>query len=292
MSTADYGLLNNPNISMNSFYPRPNWTNTPQGAEDHTITVEDSVQLSCRFFPVSHASESERLTQRGDAYEAGQASEPSQLSSSGNQNPTILFFYGNGETAVDYDGIAPLYNRIGVNFFVADYRGYGRSGGTPEFNSMLADAHRVLGGLTGILKDGGYTGEIFVMGRSMGRHAAFEIAARSAGGAHGIAVKGMIIESGRPNLGQFVNGLEESAARDLEADYQAKVASISIPSLIIHGELDTLAPLQHAVNMYESLASSNKRMLTIPRAGHNDLMYVGIKEYFTAIKDFVDPDVA
>ncbi len=274
MSTADYGLLNHPGISMNSFYPRPNWTTTPEGAQDHAILMEgegaDGVSLSCRFFPVV---------------------EPSSASS-GNANPTILFFYGNGETAVDYDGIAPLYNRIGVNFFVADYRGYGRSGGTPEFNSMLADAHRVLGGLTAILKAGGYTGEIFVMGRSMGRHAAFEVAAKSAHGAQGIGVKGMIIESGRPNLGQFVNGLEESAARDLEADYQAKVAGISIPSLIIHGELDTLAPLQHAVNMYESLASSSKRMLTISRAGHNDLMYVGIKEYFAAIKDFVDTGVA
>ena len=29
---------------------------------------------------------------------------------------TILFFYGNGETAVDYDEIAPCYSQIGVNF--------------------------------------------------------------------------------------------------------------------------------------------------------------------------------
>ena len=258
MSAADYSLLDNPAISMNSFYPRRNWTATPQGAEDHTIAMEDGVQLSCRFFPVSRDS------------------------SSGNQGPTILFFYGNGETAVDYDSIAPLYNRIGVNFFVADYRGYGRSEGNPTFNAMLSGAHKVLEGLSEFLNEGQRPGGIFVMGRSMGRHAAFEIAANFPGG-----VKGMIVESGRPSLGQFIYGLEESAARDLETDYQAKVASISIPVLIIHGELDNLAPLQQAVTMYESLASTDKRLLTIPGAGHNDLLYVGMNEYFAAIRDFV-----
>ena len=258
MSAADYSLLDNSTSSMNSFYPRRDWTATPPGAADHTIAMEDGVQLSCRFFPEGQASPA------------------------GNDNPTILFFYGNGETAVGYDSIAPLYNRIGLNFFVADYRGYGLSGGTPSFNAMLSDAHIVLQGLSKILTEGEYTGGIFVMGRSMGRHAAFEIAANSKGG-----VKGIIVESGRPNLGQFVHGLEESTARDLEAGYRAKVASISIPALVIHGERDNLAPLQQAVSMYESLASSDKRLLTIPGAGHNDLLYVGINEYFAAIKDFV-----
>lgn len=264
MSAADYSLLDNPAISMNSFYPRRDWTVTPQGAEDHTITMDDGIQLSCRFFPV------------------GTTSPVAQASPTSNDSPTILFFYGNGETAVGYDSIAPLYNRMGANFFVADYRGYGRSGGNPEFNVMLSDARQVLEGLGQVLKEGQYTGGIFVMGRSMGRHAAFEISANSPG-----SVKGMIVESGRPSLGQFVDGLDESAAQDLEADYRAKVASISIPALVIHGELDNLAPLQQAVRMYESLASSDKRLLTIPGAGHNDLMYVGMNEYFAAIRDFV-----
>ena len=263
MSTADYGLLNNPAISMNSFYPRRNWTPTPPDAVDYAIDVAEGIQLSCRFFP------------------AGQAASPE------NENPTILFFYGNGETSGDYDGIAPLYNSIGVNFFVSDYRGYGGSGGEPEFNSMLSDTLNVLTGMAKIMEERRYSGGIFVMGRSMGRHAAFEIAANSPG-----KVQGMIIESGRPTLGQFINGIDESAALALEQDYRAKVASISIPALVIHGEMDTLAPVEDAVSMYESLASTDKRLLTIPGAGHNDLLYVGINEYFNAITDFVFPGSA
>ena len=252
MPPADYSVLDRPEISMNSFYPRRSWTSTPPGAEDHSVAVHEGVSLSCRFFPA------------------------------GLEGPTILFFYGNGETAVDYDGIAPLYNQIGANFFVADYRGYGRSGGSPAFSTMLSDAHKVLEALRVTLKAGRYTGPIFVMGRSMGRHPAFELAADSPDG-----VNGLIIESGRASLGQFANGIDPSVAETLVAEYLDKVRSISIPVLVIHGEMDTLAPVQDAVKMYEDFASEQKRLVTIPGAGHNDLLYRGIDQYFAAIKDFV-----
>ena len=45
--------------------------------------------------------------------------------------PSILFFHGNGEIVADYDDLGPLYNRMGINFLAADYRGYGRSTGRP-----------------------------------------------------------------------------------------------------------------------------------------------------------------
>ena len=256
MAATDYSVLDRPDISTNSFYPRRNWTPTPQGAEDHEIVVEEGVSLSCRFFPV------------------------------GKENPTILFFYGNGETVPDYDSIAPLYNQIGANFFVADYRGYGRSGGTPTFSSMLSDAHKVLRALGGILQANQYHGPIFVMGRSMGRHAAFELAVNAMD-----RLQGMIVESGRPTLGQFTHGIDHEEAESLQAAYYDKVCSITMPVLLIHGEMDTLAPVQEAVTMYEGFASDDKRLLTIPDAGHNDLLYRGLNEYFSAIGDFVSASV-
>ena len=75
MTTTDYSALDRPDISMNAFYPRRNWTSTPTGAQDYAIPVADDISLSCRFFPVAQGQ------------------------------PTILFFYGNGETAADYDNI-------------------------------------------------------------------------------------------------------------------------------------------------------------------------------------------
>ena len=112
--------------------------------------MNDGISLSSRFFPAAKSA------------------------------PTILFFYGNGETSTDYNNIAPLYIQIGVNFFVSDYRGYGRSGGWPSFTAMLADSHKVLDYAAGVLADEGFTGKLYVMGRSMGRHSAFELAANAA----------------------------------------------------------------------------------------------------------------
>ena len=177
MTSIDYSMLDRPVISMNSFYPRPNWSATPEGASDHIIQVEEGVALSSRFFPA------------------------------GQDTPTVLFFYGNGETATDYNDIAPLYNQTGLNFFVADYRGYGQSGGLPSFSSMLADAGKVLSYVEELLETGGYVKDLYVMGRSMGRHSAFELAT-----AYGQRLKGVIIESGRPNLGNFTYGLDPSVA--------------------------------------------------------------------------------
>ena len=198
-----------------------------------------------------------------------------------------IVFYGNGETAVDYDEIAPCYSQIGVNFFIADYLGYGGSSGSPTYGSMLSDAHKVLEELQAILSAGGYGGPIYVMGRSMGRHPAFELGARTPD-----MVKGMIIESGRPTLGQFLHGLEPALATRLEASYLDKVRSVQLPVLVIHGEQDSLAPVQQAVDMYHDFVSPNKRLLTIPGAGHNDLLNLGVREYFEAIRGFVAGDSA
>jgi hypothetical protein len=237
---------------MNSFFPRQGWTPTPEGVQDYTVNVGDDIGLSCRFF------------------------------SYGNSAPTILFFYGNGETAIDYNSIAPFYNQIGLNFFVADYRGYGKSGGSPSFTTMLSDANTVLEAMRIVLGASGYQGPVYVMGRSMGRHSAFELAAKE-----DPAINGVIIESGRPSLGQFTGGLVPQQADELEEAYRAKAASIAIPVLVIHGEMDALAPLDDAEEMFRNFASTEKKMLVIPGAGHNDLLFKGLDEYFTAIGDFI-----
>lgn len=252
MTTVDYSALDNLEGSTRSFYPQRHWTKTPESAVDYAVNVGDDVQLSCRFHAVARAY------------------------------PTVLFFYGNGETAAGYDHIAPHYNEIGANFFVADYRGYGASGGSPTFTTMLADAHIVLDGVREAMADLQITGPVYVMGRSMGRHAAGELAVTESD-----KLNGVIIESGRPNLGRFADGLAPDVIKALEDDYHAKFYSIDIPALVIHGEWDELAPLSDAVDMHDKFKTRDKRLEIIPNAGHNDLMYVGYQQYFSAIRDFI-----
>ena len=102
-------------------------------------------------------------------------------------------------------------------------------------------------------------------------------------------LKGLIIESGRPSLGNFTRGLEPAESQKFQDEYLGKVLSIEIPVLVIHGQMDDLAPLKDAVGMYQRFVSSDKHLLIIPGAGHNDLMHIGINEYFEAIRQFVAP---
>ena len=252
MAAVDYSVLDNPDASGRSFHPLRGWSDTPDGAVDYGITVADGAVLSSRFFAVGRA------------------------------NPTVLFFYGGGENVARYDDIAPHYNAIGANFFVADYRGHGASSGDPSFSALLSDAHDVLKWLTDTMRALRFTGPLYVMGRSMGRHAAGELAVNAAD-----RINGVIIESGRANLGRYAQGLEANIAQTLEDDYQARFYSINIPVLVIHGQWDESAPLPDAVDMFNKLQTRHKHLEIIPGAGHNDLMYVGFREYFNAIRAFM-----
>jgi hypothetical protein len=101
----------------------------------------------------------------------------------------------------------------------------------------------------------------------------------------------LIIESGFANtiallarLGLQVRGADEERAGFGNA---AKLSRIALPVLIIHGQDDVLIPASDAHELHRRCASPDKRLVLIPRAGHNDLMMVGMKTYMDAIRRFV-----
>jgi pimeloyl-ACP methyl ester carboxylesterase len=252
----DYSLLDQPHILGFVFYPGEYWTPPPPGATDHSVPVADGISISCRLYPSRESS------------------------------PSILFFHGNGETVYDYDGIAPLYNREDINLFVADYRGYGQSGGTPSFSNTAADAHVILDYLRDTLRASGYSGPLFVMGRSLGSLSAVELASSCPQ-----QLKGLIIESGFASAGRLLGYLSLVSQLphldEFEKASLERIHSITMPVLLIHGDHDELIPHEQARVFYQNVGSKDKRLLTIPKAGHNDIMVVAIEQYFSAIREFI-----
>ena len=61
----------------------------------------------------------------------------------GRTDTTILWFHGNGSN-LSHPGrvehIKLLHDRLGVSFFIFDYRGYGRSAGRPSEPGLYQDA--------------------------------------------------------------------------------------------------------------------------------------------------------
>lgn len=252
----DYSVLDDPLWLQFVFHPRADRSTPPPGAQDHEVRVDEGTFVVCRMYPVDEGA------------------------------PSILFFHGNGEVVSDYDWIAPLFNRIGTNLFVADYRGYGMSGGRPTFANTAADAHLIFEYFLRMLDDERYNGPVFVMGRSLGSQSALELAA-----VHQNRMQGLIIESGfgqHTRLMQYL-GLTVAGAgiEGFDRLCLERLGRITLPVLLIHAEIDTIIPHAEALNLLEALGSEDKSLLTIPGAGHNDIMLVGMDRYFRAIREFV-----
>jgi fermentation-respiration switch protein FrsA (DUF1100 family) len=202
----------------------------------------------------------------------------------GRGHANLLFFHGNGEIAADYDEIGPYYNRIGINFLAADYRGYGRSTGHPTVTSMMQDGHAILRFVTDWLARNGLNGPLLLMGRSLGSAPAIELAA-----AHADRVCGLIVESGFAFAGPLLGLLgvdaaavgfrEETAFRHLE-----KIARFQGPLLVIHAEFDHIIPFADGQALFDAATSPHKTLLKIPGADHNDILAHGFADYLAAVE--------
>ncbi len=253
--SQDYSALDRPEILSFVFYPRRDFTPAPPDARDYFIAVDEDVSVSCRFY----------ISSRG--------------------SPTVLYFHGNGEVVSDHDYIAPMYKELGLNLFVADYRGYGVSQGRPTVSNTVSDAPVIFRAFDSIREQEGYRDAIFVMGRSLGSLSAVEIAYR-----HQDRIAGLIIESG---FGSFVGllthlGLPPGSVgvQEPEQPNLVKARTIEVPALVLHGECDRIIPVTEGEALYDSLAANDKRLLVIPGAGHNDIMWTGRNAYFRAIREF------
>ncbi len=253
---ADYSQIDRSGLISFLFYPRSDVTSCPEGAFDLSVPAEDGISLSCRFYS-------------GDG-----------------EWPWLLYFHGNGEVASDYDEIAPLYHEVGINLVVADYRGYGGSGGSPNFTNLFKDAHFTLKGARGELNRQGLNTALWIMGRSMGSLCAAELAYQ-----YPEAITGMVIESGFASVTRLIRHLGlPSRGVDLEPIERERldvIRKISIPALILHGEFDTLVPPQEGKDLFERLGSARKKLVIIPKADHNTIMFAGLKQYFAEIQEFV-----
>jgi alpha-beta hydrolase superfamily lysophospholipase len=205
--------------------------------------------------------------------------------------PLILYFHGNGEVAADYDDLAPLYTRLGISLLVVDYRGYGRSGGQPTGSNLLTDAAAVVDLLEGVVKDNQLEPpRLYLMGRSLGSAAALEAASQREA-----LLAGLIIESGFSDdfalLARLGLRLRNSPGSERGFGNLEKISRVKIPTLVIHGESDTLIPVTDGKALFEACGAKEKRLVTIPGGHHNDVMMVDMQRYFGAIKDFVFPRI-
>lgn len=253
----DYREIDNSPALSYIFYPRDYHSNPPPFAFDKEIQVEEGISITCRFY-------------KGD-----------------DGWPWIIFFHGNGEVVSDYDEISPFYIKRKLNLVVADYRGYGASGGHPTLTDLVHDCPILFRAIREELKSRGQKEGVWLMGRSLGSISALELAHKNPD-----QIKGLIIESGFPSVVRLISHLNipvgEIPLEPIYADCMEIVRAITVPTLIIHGEYDMLVPSTEAEDLYNNLGARDKELVIIDAAEHNDIMFVGLTKYFDAIVRFIE----
>jgi fermentation-respiration switch protein FrsA (DUF1100 family) len=251
--------MDRPEVLERLFFPRREFEEEARSGigMPYAIKVAEDVFISCRFYPAARPG------------------------------PSLLYFHGNGEIAADYDYVAPLYQERGINIFVADYRGYGASGGSPSCGALIADSHPIFESFVSFLRREGYVGDLFAMGRSLGSAPAIEVAYH-----HQARLRGLIVESGfageRNQLARLgVTGLFEEPEKVSGFANDLKIREIRIPTLIIHGEEDELIPVGEGRALLALSGGVEKKSLFIAGAGHNDLFERATERYMDTIASFV-----
>jgi uncharacterized protein len=230
-------------------YPEGNWQ--PQGLvfEDAWFTAADGTQLHGWFVP--------------------------------HENPraVALFAHGNaGNLSHRADTLRILNERHGLAVLIFDYRGYGRSEGTPSEEGLLQDARAARAWLarrTGVAES-----DIVLMGRSLGGGVVVDLAARD--GARGLVLASTF--TSLPDVaGHLMPFVPARVLMKNRFDSLSKIVDYDGPLLQSHGDADRVIPYAQGRRLFEA-APGPKRFVTIPGGDHNDPQ---TEEYRQAFDEFI-----
>ena len=198
----------------------------------------------------------------------------------------LLWFHGNAENiGMGLDHLRAL-SGLGVNVMEIDYRGYGKSAGSPNEAGVYRDADAAYRYLVETRKFA--PKEIFIYGHSLGGAVAIDLASRRECG-------GLIVESSFttvPDMARYVYKLP--VARYLPSsrfDSIGKIARVQSPVLIIHGTEDRVVPFEMGRKLYEA-AREPKSFMPIEGAGHDDPHTVGGDKYMNRLNKMLHGSVS
>jgi len=174
----------------------------------------------------------------------------------------LLFFHGNaGNISHRGDSVA-IFHRLGLNVLLFDYRGYGRSEGSPDEAGLAVDARAAwdyLHETRGFAPD-----QIILFGRSLGGAVATRLAA-------GVRPAALIVESTFSSARDMAARIIPLLSRLIVLRYRFNTADyiqqVTCPVLVIHSPEDDIIPFALGQKVYQA-ANEPKAFLTL-RGDHN-----------------------
>ena len=198
------------------------------------------------------------------------------------ENPagTVLFCHGNAGNVSHLIARIESFNRLGLNVFVFDYRGFGRSGGSPSEAGTYRDAEAAWHHL--IAEADVPADRILVCGLSLGGPMAAHIASQ-------FDPRGLILEATFTSIPDLAADLYPMfPARRLARFRYSTIESLEgalCPTLVVHGPKDDLIPFAHGQRLFE--AAKGPRFFLEVSGGHGDWFDHSRVRYEKELKSFL-----
>ena len=193
---------------------------------------------------------------------------------------TLLFFHGNAGNISHRGASVEIFHRLGLNIFIFDYRGYGKSQGKPDEEGLYKDARAAWRYLTD--QRGFEQEDIILFGRSLGGAVAAELAAEVQPG-------GLILESTFSSAKDVANALLPVLSRLIILRYDfntaAHVRRVASPLLVLHSPDDEIIPFHLGEKVFQ--AANEPKSFVRMRGDHNSGFLMSQPDYERALGAFI-----
>ena len=247
-------------------YPEGDWREREPRAgeraarcEDVWLAAEDGVRLHAWFC----------------APGAGRAGAPEAA------DRAVLFLHGNAGNVshrrAQIDALAALPAAV----LIVDYRGYGRSEGSPSEQGLYRDARAAWEHLTGAR--GFHPDRVVVFGESLGGAVAVDLAAS-------VRPCALVLQSTFTSIADMAAEVMPFVPRFVirtKMNSLEKMARVRSPVLVAHSPADEIVPYKFGRQLYEA-ARGPKQFYEIKNAPHNATHDVGGADYYEAVRKFVE----
>jgi fermentation-respiration switch protein FrsA (DUF1100 family) len=179
------------------------------------------------------------------------------------RNGVVLFCHGNAGNISDRIFSIDFFNKLGYDVFIFDYRGYGKSDGTPSEQGTYLDANAAYEYL--VEKKGMPEDKIVIFGRSIGGAVAVDLAAR-------VNPAALIVESSFTSVPDMARRIYPFLPTGLicriKYDSLSKMKAIKCPLLVVHSPDDEMIPFEMGEKLYN--ASFGQKSFLKISGSHNE----------------------
>jgi uncharacterized protein len=200
-----------------------------------------------------------------------------------NARATLIFSHGNAGNISHRLAKLRIFHDLGLNVLLYDYRGYGRSEGSPNEKGLYAD---VQAAYDFAVKEKNIPADrIIAYGESLGGPVAAHLAANN-------TVNLLILDSTFTNLKDMAQSQSPLLVPLVQSKFDtlSDVANVKSPTLILHSPDDEVVPYAQGRQLFA--ASKARKKFVKLHGSHNGGFLASKKAYVKGLGEFLTANVA